>query len=79
MGAQNSAHSHQWIGPSSRANRMDRKYARHLKPTITGKQLEALAQRDQLAFCGTDRLLAWAARHNAGAPISGPREKDGTP
>ena len=67
MAGQNSTHGDRWVsGPSSRANRMDRKHNRSTRNmTVTGKGLEALARGDRLGFAEAERLREWAARHNA--------------
>ncbi len=66
MAGQNSAHDRQWDGPTGRANRLDRKWNRHLKPTVTAAQIAALVKGDAEGFLGLDRLKRWAERHRAG-------------
>lgn len=62
----NSRHSEDWKGPSSRANRMDRKHSRSTKLMVTAEQIEGLQEGDLARWLRIKELRKWAAKHKAG-------------
>lgn len=66
MAGQNTAHTQDWSGPTSRANRMDRKHNRSTTNKISPDQITALMRGDTAGFLRVQSLKAWADKHRAG-------------